>query len=203
MNAVKPFRQRPGQSGFTPMELLVAGFLGVLLVICGGYLFTSQVKGYMDIRDQARIQADLKKAMQAITRQISTAGACLPDPRQGFSAGHDKLSFNYVDVKKRFCSDETDVLSMTLYSKAGSSSEDYLIQEIRCPGKATETRTLAKVPGGVDLVFNYVDKMGAATMDVSKIKAVQIDLTLHTKEMGGRPGRTRKQSLQVECPNLI
>lgn len=53
------------------------------------------------------------------------------------------------------------------------------------------------------LAFNYLDQLGAATMDVSKIKAVQMDLTLHTKKVAGRPGRTRKQSLQVECPNLL
>jgi hypothetical protein len=66
-----------------------------------------------------------------------------------------------------------------------------------------ETRTLAKVPGGVELTFNYVDKLGVATMDVGKIKAVQLDLTLHTKERAGRPGRTRQQSLRVDCPNLL
>jgi hypothetical protein len=101
----------------TLMELIVGGFLGLLLVLCGGYLFTTQVKGYLDIRDQ--------------------------------------------------------------------------------------TRTLADVPGGMTLAFNYMDRAGAATMDVSKIKAVRMDLTLNTKKVAGRPGRTRKQSLQVELPNLL
>ncbi|MDB5102578.1 MAG: hypothetical protein JWP91_267 [Fibrobacteres bacterium] len=194
----------PGRSqrGLTLMEMLVAGFLGVLMVVCGGYLFSSQVKGYMDIRDQARIQSDLKKAMQAITRQISNAGACMSDPRKGFAAGHQRLSFSYVDVKRKFCPDETDELTMTLYSKAGAQ-EDLLIQEIRCPGQPTQTRTLAKVPGGVDLNFAYVDKGGLPTADVSRIKAVQLDLTLHTKVGPGRPSRSRKQTLQVECPNLL
>jgi type II secretory pathway component PulJ len=194
--------RRTGQAGLTPMEMLVAAFLGVLLVVCGGYLFRTQVKGYTDIRDQARIQADLKKALQAITRQISNAGACMPDPRKGFSAGHDKLSFSYVDMKTRFCDDENDVLTMTLYSRPGSQ-EDYLIQEIRCPGKSVETRTLARVPGGVDLAFRYVDKAGAGTADVGKIKAVQLDITLQTKKMPGRPARARTQTLQIDCPNLI
>lgn len=181
----------------------MGGFLGILLVLCGGYLFTTQVKGYLDIRDQARIQADLKKAMQAVTRQISNAGACMNDPRNGFTAAHDKLSFKYMDVKMRFCDSEADILTMTVYSKAASAEEDYLVQEISCPGKPKETRTLATVPGGLDLVFNYVDKGGAATMDVKKIKAVQMDLTMHTKQAAGRPGRTRKQTLLVDCPNLL
>lgn len=191
-----------GQRGFTSMEMLMAGFLGVLMLVCGGYLFTTQVRGYTDIRDQARIQADVKKAMQAITRQISNAGACLPDPRHGFSAAHDRLSFEYVDVKKRFCDDEDDVLNITLYSKP-EEARDYLIQEIRCPGKPVLTRTLAEVPGGVDLAFNYVDRHGSSTMDVSKIKAVELDLSLHTRKTAGRPVRTRTLSLQVDCPNLL
>lgn len=200
---IRRLGSRRGQAGLTAMELLVGGFLGVLLVLCGGYLFTTQVKGYLDIRDQAKIQADLKKAMQAITRQISNAGAFMNNPRSGFAATHSKLSFQYVDVNKRFCYDAADVLSMTIYSKAGTGTEDYLIQEISCPGKGKQTRMLAKVPGGVDLTFNYVDKGGTATMDVNKIKAVQLDLTLHTKKMAGRLSHARKQSLQVECPNLL
>ena len=48
-----------------------------------------------------------------------------------------------------------------------------------------------------------MDKVGTPTMDVNKIKAVQMDLTLHTKQAAGRPGRTRKQTLQVDCPNLL
>jgi hypothetical protein len=200
----KPQRQeRHGrQAGLTAMETLVAGFLGVLLLTCGGYLFNTQIKGYKDIKDQARIQADLKKAMQAITRQISNAGACMPNPRKNLAAGHDKLSFSYVDMNTRFCDSETDVLTITLYSQAGSK-EDYLIQEIQCPGKSMVKRTLASVPGGVDLAFNYFDKSGSATLDVGKIKSVQMDLTLHTKKGPGLPVRSRKQILQVELPNLI
>ena len=53
------------------------------------------------------------------------------------------------------------------------------------------------------LAFNYLDQLGASTMDASKVKAVQMDLTLPTKKVAGQPGRTRKQSLQVECPNLV
>jgi hypothetical protein len=193
---------RKRQSGMTAMELLVGGFLGLLMLLCGGYLFTTQVKGYLDIREQARIQADLKKAMQAITRQISNAGAFMSNPRKSFSAGHDRLSFSYMDVKRKFCDDESDVLTMSLYSQEGGE-QDFLMQEIRCPGKVTLTRTLARVPGGLDLTFNYVDKLGVSTMDVNKIKAVQMDLTLRTSKRPGRPVRTRKQTLQVECPNLL
>ena len=191
-----------GQSGVTPMELLVASCLGLLLTICGGYLFTTQVKGYTDIRDQARIQADMKKALAVITRQVSNAGACLPNPRTGFTAGHDRISFRYVDVKMKFCDSENDILTMTFFANQGNE-QDYLIQEIRCPGKAAETRALFQVPGGLDLTFNYQDKAGKATMDVSKIHAVELDLSLHTRKGAGRPMRTRQQTLRINCPNLI
>jgi Tfp pilus assembly protein PilW len=194
--------RRVRQAGMTLMELIVGGFLGLLLVLCGGYLFTTQVKGYLDIRDQTRIQADLKKAMQAVTRQISNAGACMPDPRKGFQAAPGRLSFAYVDIKGKFCDADTDTLTISIYSIEGIQA-DRLVQEIRCPGKAAQTRTLADVPGGMTLAFNYMDRAGVATMDVSKIKAVQMDLTLNTKKVAGRPGRTRTQSLQVELPNLL
>ncbi len=190
------------QSGVTPMELLIGGFLGLLLTLCGGYLFTTQVKGYTDIRDQARIQADMKKAMAVITRQISNAGACLPNPRSGFTAGHDRLSFRYVDVKRKFCDSEADILTMSFYTQS-DNEQDYLMQEVRCPGKSPDTRAIFEVPGGLDMVFNYQDKSGTATMDVSRIHAVELDLSLHTRKGAGRPIRTRQQTLRVNCPNLL
>jgi hypothetical protein len=191
-----------GQAGITPMELLVAGFLGLLLTLCGGYLFTTQIKGYSDIRDQARIQANMKKAMAVITRQISNAGACLPDPRKGFSAGKERLSFRYVDVKRRYCANETDTLSMSFFASSGQGG-DVLMQEIRCPGIAASSRAVFEVQGGLDLAFRYQDKSGASTSDVSRIHAVEVDLSLHTRKGVGRPMRTRHQVLRVNCPNLI
>lgn len=191
-----------GQAGMTPMELLVAGFLGLLLTLCGGYLFTTQIKGYSDIKDQAKMQADMKKAMAVITRQISNAGACLPDPRKGFSAGKQRLSFRYVDVKRKFCANETDTLSMSFFAQEGKR-EDYLMQEIRCPGMAPSTRAVFEVPGGLDLAFQYHDKSGVATMDVSRIHAVEVDLSLHSRKGAGRPIRMRHQVLRVNCPNLL
>ena len=190
------------QSGMTPMEMLVAGFLGLLLTLCGGYLFTTQIKGYSDIKDQAKMQADMKKAMAVITRQISNAGACLPDPRKGFAAGKTRLSFRYVDVKRKFCDSETDTLSMSFFSQEGER-EDFLMQEIRCPGRPPDTRAVFEVPGGLDLSFQYQDKAGAATSDVSRIHAVEVDLSLHSRKGAGRPIRTRHQVLRVNCPNLL
>lgn len=190
-----------GQAGITPLELLVAGFLGLLLTLCGGYLFTTQIKGYTDIKDQAKIQADMKKALAVITRQISNAGACLPDPRKGFAAGKNRLSFRYVDVKGKFCGAGSDTLSMSFYSKGGDRA-DYLMQEVRCPGAAPRTRAVFETPGNLDLAFRYQDKAGAPTSDVARIKAVEIDLSLQTRKGAGRPMRTRHQQLRVNCPNL-
>ena len=134
------------EAGISVLELLTAAFLGILLVYCSGFLFTTQVRGYKDIKNQAKVQAGLKKALQGMTRQISTAGACLPNPRQDFVPEASRLSFAYVDLHGQFCPSRTTV-AMTFRVRRGSK-EDSLVQEIRCAGGASRTRLLAAAPGG-------------------------------------------------------
>jgi hypothetical protein len=193
---------RAGQGGWTQLEVLLAGFLGLTLVFAGGYLFTSQVRGYQDIKNQAKIQSGLKKAMQGMTRQIANAGACLANPTDHFGPEAKKLTFAYVDVRGSFC-DAEDTVIVSFYSLQGSK-DDAVVEKIQCMGGPSQTRTLASVPhGGLNLSFRYLDKNGAPTAVPSLIKSVQFDLGLQTGKVAKSMQRTREQSIRVQMVNMI
>jgi hypothetical protein len=191
-----------GQGGWTQLEVLLAGFLGLTMVLASGYLFTTQVSGYQDIKDQAKIQSGLKLALQGMTRQISNAGACLANPLQNFSPQKDRITFSYVDVRGHFCDEDATVI-VSFYTRAGDR-EDALMEDIRCDHGDSQSRTLASVPtGGLDLSFQYLDKNGSPTNTTSLIKAVQLDIGMQTGKKAKRAQRTKSQSIRVQCVNLI
>jgi hypothetical protein len=191
------------QAGFGVVEIILAGFLAFTLLCIVGYLFKSQVQGYRDIRDQASIQAAVKKALQAMTRRISNAGGCLPDPMANFSAKAERLTFAYLDLGGGYCDPSTKTI-MSFYKTTGESG-DTLMQDIDCGGGDRQLRSLASVPAGsLNLSFRYLDKTGEATMTPGQIKSVELNLKLMTgkAKAGARFQKTREQIVRVQCVNL-
>jgi hypothetical protein len=194
---------RAPQAGFGMVELVLAGFLAFTLLSMAGYLFRSQVQGYRDIRDQARIQAAVKKALQAMTRRISNAGGGLPDPMAGFSPKADRLTFAYLDLGGAYCGISAKTI-MSFHKTTGNSG-DTLMQDIDCGGGKHQSRPLASVPAGsLGLSFRYLDKAGEATMQPGQIKSVELNLNLMTgkAKAGERFRKTREQIIRVQCVNL-
>ena len=191
------------QRGLGMVELILAGFLGLTLIGMGGYLFKNQVEGFLDIRDEARVQGGFKKALQAMVRQISNAGACLPDPMDHFSNKPEKFTFAYMDIGGNFCSAGGKVI-VSFYSRPGES-QDVLMQDIDCGSGKRQSRALASVPkGGLALSFRYLDKKGNATVLPTQVRSVEIDLKLQTgkAKAGKRLRKTRQQTVRVQCVNL-
>jgi Tfp pilus assembly protein PilV len=195
--------RRGRQAGFGLIELVLAGFLAFTLLGMAGYLCKKQVQGYLDIRDQANIQAGVKKALQAMIRQISSAGGALADPLDHFSAQTGRFTFAYVDLGGNLCAPEAKTI-ISFYTKPGKS-EDALMQDIDCGTGKIQSRKLASVPtGGLGLSFRYLDKNGITTIQPKKIKAVELDLKLQTgkAKAGVRMRKTREQIVRVQCVNL-
>ena len=194
---------RVRQAGFGVVELVLAGFLAFTLLGIAGYLFKNQVQGYLDIRDQARVQAGVKKALQAMTRQISNAGGCLPDPMTDFSAKAERFTFAYLDLGGGHCGHSSKTI-ISFYKTTGESG-DALMQDIDCGGGNRQSRTLASVPaGGLSLSFRYLDKAGEVTWQPNQIKSIELNLNLTTgkAKAGARFRKTREQIVRVQCVNL-
>jgi hypothetical protein len=193
---------RGNQGGWTQIEVLLAGFLGLTLVLSAGYLFTTQIRGYKDIKDQAKLQSSLKKALQGMTRQIANAGACLPNPLDHFGPEARKITFAYVDVRGTFC--DPDVTVILSFRTQQGNREDTVVEDIQCVGGPSESKTIASAPhGGLDLSFRYLDKNGMATAIPALIKSVQLNLGLQTEKAAKMVQRTSQESIRVQLVNLI
>lgn len=194
---------RARQAGFGAVELILAGFLAFTLLCIAGYLFKNQVQGYRDIRDQARIQAAVKKALQAMTRKISNAGGCLPDPMADFSPKAERFTFAYLDLGGDYC--DPSAKTILSFYKTSDGSGDALMQDIDCGGGKRQSRTLARVPSGsLGLAFRYLDKDGQATLQANRIKSIELNLRLASgkDKAGSSFKKTREQIVRVQCVNL-
>jgi hypothetical protein len=191
------------QRGMSTIDLLLAGFLGFVLLAGGGYLFRNLVREYLDIRDQVKIQANMKSALQAMTRQIANIGGLLPDPLEGFAPLPNRLDFAYIDVPGRFCDPDARI-DISFYTDR-YGNKDRLMQSLVCPDGKSQTRQLAVVPkGALRLSFRYLDRAGIPTPVRASIKAVELNLALDTGPAlaGRRLEKSRELSTRIQCMNL-
>lgn len=188
---------RDRQAGISMPELLIAAVFSIVVLGLSGYFFLSNLRRYHEIRDAVAMRVDLKRSMQAMTRQISNAGGWLSDPRSHFDAKPDRFTFAYFDVEAKYCP-APDTLKVSFYANQGGE----VIEEHRCKSGAHRTRVLAAAPrgGGLDLRFTYLDAHDAVTADPAAIKALRLDLALSTNKAGGLADRS--QSLEIKMVNL-
>jgi len=192
-----------GQAGMGTLELALAAFLGFTLVGTGGMLFKRQVHEYLDIREQARVQAGLKLALQSMTLEMANAGALLPNPRESFVAQAGRFAFAYMDLTGRSCPEGAKAL--VAFRASASGQVDRIVEDITCDGRFLRTQTLASVPRGkLKLAFRYYDKRGAPTANAAQIKAVDMDISLQAAgpKAGKTFAKTRAQTVRIQCVNL-
>ena len=206
MRAVRHARapaRRRGQAGMGTLELALAAFLGFALLGTGGMLFKHQVHEYLDIREQARVQAGLKLALQSMTLEMANAGALLPNPRESFAAQAGRFSFAYMDLTGRSCPEGAK--AMVAFRAATSGQTDRIVEDITCNGRFLRTQTLVSAPRGkLKLAFRYYDKRGAPTANAAQVKALDLDISLQTAgpKAGKTFAKTRAQTVHVQCVNL-
>lgn len=195
-------RSRIGlQAGVSLPEVMIAVSIAFSLLILSGYVFVRQANSYSDLKKSAAVQADIKKSMQAMTRQISNSGGWLGNPRSHFVAKPDRIAFAYFDLGSRYCpSPDTVIMSFSIKSRNGG---DALVQEYRCGSSPWSERKLVSAPrGDISLAFQYLDRKGALTGSASQAKAVRVSMGLRGARSGKLPPKIRYQAIQVDLVNL-
>src|ERR1700756_5757763 len=66
------------QRGFTLVELMVASFIGVLVIIAMSSLFKTGMDATFTITQRLETQQNMRAAIELMTKDISLAGAGLP-----------------------------------------------------------------------------------------------------------------------------
>lgn len=201
----KPCRREAAtaQSGLGTLELILAGFLGFTLVGMGGLMFRRQVHDFLDIREQARIQAGLKLAMQSMTLEMANAGALLPDPRASFSPLPSRFTFAYIDLTGRSCPEDSK--AQVTYRVVSDQATDRIVADVACDGRKMPAHALATAPRGkLGLSFRYYDRRGVETTRPDQIKAADLQITLKTAgpKAGRQVPRIRAQTVRVHFMNL-
>ena len=194
-----PLRQG-SQAGMSMPELIVAATMAAILLAIGGMLFLSQLRGYNSISDQTRLQSGMKKALQAMVREISNTGGFLAAPRTKFQPQPKRLQLAYLDLNGRWCA-EGDTATLAFYAKEGAKA-DTLMQDIRCNRAPLRHRSLVIAPGSLSLSFRYFDSEGVETRRPDKVRAVGLEFGIKTKKTAGMIVKSRMQEVRIQCVNL-
>lgn len=188
-----------GQAGLTVMEALVAGSLGLFLILLAQMLFRGQMLNFHDMGSQVRLQARMKQAMQGMTKEIANTGACLKDNRRGFSMGADRLGLSYVDVGGRHCP-AWDTVTVTFQALREGNGGPALVKDIACASGPRERQVLVE-GGGIALAFTYRDRQDRITVDPRAVRAVEFTVALASDGRNDRFRKTRLPQARVQLVN--
>jgi len=86
-------RMAKPQHGFTLLELMIASFIGVLVVLAISSLFKAGMDVTFAITQRAETQANMRAAVELMTRDISQAGAGLPSGGLQLVSGGTKSKY--------------------------------------------------------------------------------------------------------------
>ncbi|HKP95343.1 MAG TPA: hypothetical protein VJ385_06255 [Fibrobacteria bacterium] len=187
-----------GELGLTVMEALVAGSLGLMLVLLAHMLFRSQMLNFNDMGSQVQLQAKVRQAMQGMTKEIANTGACLKDNRRGFAMGPDRLGLSYVDVSGRHCP-AWDTVTVTFQALRGGEGSA-LVKDIACASGARNRQVLVE-GGGIALAFTYRDRQDRITADPRAVRAVEFTVALASEGRNDLFRKTRLPQARVQLVN--
>lgn len=189
------------QSGLSTLEILVAAFVGSILLAMSGFIFLRQATAYSHLKKLADTQASMKKVLHVMTRDIASAGGWMGNARRDFQAKPERIRFAYFDVRGRYCA-SPDTVVMSFFMEHGQGGAN-LTQEYRCDGGSPQRRVLATgANDDLRLSFQYLDSTGAVVSQPARVKAVRVSITKRSEQAGRMPASLRAQTIQVEMVNL-
>jgi prepilin-type N-terminal cleavage/methylation domain-containing protein len=193
--------------GFTVIELMVAVSAGLVLVALIGFVFVRQIKSYGDIEVQSQVQAQTKKAIRMMAREIANAGSGAASPffpthSSTVKRGSGSLKFSYRDLTRRHCGSESDLVSVT-YKVVSVTGGEALVQDVQCNAGTAVRESMVK-SDSIGLQCAYLDRNGSAlgTWNEANLKAVECSVLVKPKTHKDLFDRTRAPVLRVRLGNI-
>jgi prepilin-type N-terminal cleavage/methylation domain-containing protein len=205
-------RKKAGEAGFSLIELMVAlGVTLVIMVVASRMLAMSMA---VRTRENQRSEAvaDVQRALQAMTRDISNAGLGMSD--NGLvAADSDALAIRVRTNLNAFCDSATACDSDT--SDSGEDIVFALINNVDAAGNMQSLITRQDVNGvnaisplanRVDsLNFTYLTSAGVTTLDASQAQSVKITVTVTLPAVGskGQAGYQPPSQMEVASQAML
>jgi type II secretory pathway pseudopilin PulG len=135
-------RMAKSQSGFTLLELMIGSFIGLLVILSMASLFKAGMDVSFAVTQRAETQANMRTAIELMSKDISQAGAGLPAGGLQLVAG---------GTASKYGCDQTGVCYVTnhTYPKSPSGTANYMYGII--PGPTNGVEGGAKIPNASSL----------------------------------------------------
>ena len=204
---------RGGEAGFSLIELLVA--LGVTLVIMSIASQLLSMSMFVRQRENQRSEAvaDVQRALQAMSREISNAGLGLTS--NGLVADDsDDIAIRVRSNLNAFCGvtstcdDDTldpgeDIVYILINNTTGGDGDN---QRLITRQDINDDNKVSALANRIDsLSFEYVDENGATTADASAAQKVKITVTVTLPAVGseGQPGYQPPSQTQLASEAVL
>lgn len=182
------------EGGITLVELVVALAAAGLLTGMVGYFFTRQSRNYLDMQEQSRLQANLKKAQAIMSREITSAGAGLANPASAFTMNYSSLTFSYLDLNGKHCN-ANDVVTLD-YRVATAGAGSNLQRRRQCNGGPYAVETMVACDSA-SLEFWYMDANRNVTGNPVGVRMIQYRVQIYTRNNRAAFKRIRTGIVQV------
>jgi prepilin-type N-terminal cleavage/methylation domain-containing protein len=217
MRKRKETRAGSGEAGFSLIELMVAlGVTLVIMVIASRLLAMSMA---VRTRENQRSEAvaDVQRALQAMTREISNAGLGMGN--NGLvAADSDGLAIRVRTNLNAFCQVVTTGVTPDCDSDTADAGEDIvfaLINNVDSAGvlqtlitrqDVNSSNTISPLANRVDsLNFKYYTSAGAETANASLAQSVKVTVTVTLPAVGtfGQAGYQPASQMEVESRAVL
>ena len=204
---------RKGEAGFSLVELMVG--LGVTLVIMAIASQLLAMSMFVRRRENQRSEAvaDVQRALQAMSREISNAGLGLSS--NGLvAADSDDIAIRVRSNLNAFCNttstcdDDTDdagedVVYTLINNFTGGGGDN---QRLITRQDINDDNKVSALANRIDsLAFAYVDENGATTADASAAQKVKITVTVTLPAVGteGQAGYQPPSQMQLASEAVL
>ena len=198
--------RRAGEAGFSLIELMVAlGVTLVIMVIASRLLSMSMFVRQRE-NQRAEAVADVQRALQAISREVSNAGLGMAN--NGLvAANSDALAIRVRTNLNAFCGVTSacdtdtgdtgeDIVYTLINNTTGGSGDNQMLITRQDVNSGAISALANRID---DLKFEYLDEEGATVADESEAQRVKITVTVTLPAVGtaGQAGYQPASQMQL------
>jgi prepilin-type N-terminal cleavage/methylation domain-containing protein len=204
---------RRGEAGFSLIELMVALGVTLVIMVIASQLLAMSMHVRQRENQRAEAVADVQRALQAMSREISNAGLGMSN--NGLvAADSDDIAIRIRSNLNAFCgptsacdsdtSDSGEDVVYTLINNTTGGGGDN--QRLITRQDVNNSNSISALANRIDsLTFEYIDADGAETTDASEAERVKVTVTVTLPAVGseGQPGYQPPSQMELASEAVL